>query len=128
MNDGGNNSFYSSNSTNISSATPANQGFDIGFFATANHPIACLFHVLFKGASLFSYVQVTMLNIFRFLFLNWFLGNEILAFMSIILFAAFDFWAVKNVTGRILVGLRWWSELDENGNEKWIFESKNEDK
>lgn len=26
---------------------------DIGFFATANHPIACLFHILFKGVSIF---------------------------------------------------------------------------
>lgn len=59
--------------------------------------------------------------------MNWFLGNEILAFMMIIMFAAFDFWTVKNVTGRILVGLRWWSELDDNGNEKWIFESSNQD-
>lgn len=27
------------------------------------------------------------------------------------------------MTGRILVNLRWWSEFDENGNEKWVFES-----
>jgi hypothetical protein len=37
------------------------------------------------------------------------LGNDILAFIAIILFAAADFWTVKNITGRILVGLRWWS-------------------
>jgi len=24
-------------------------------------------------------------------------------------FAALDFWTVKNVSGRLLVGLRWWS-------------------
>lgn len=42
------------------------------------------------------------------------------------MFAVFDFWTVKNITGRILVGLRWWSEIDDDGNEKWIFESKDE--
>ena len=34
-----------------------------------------------------------------------------------------DFWVVKNLSGRYLVGLRWWSNLDENGKEKWTFES-----
>lgn len=56
------------------------------------------------------------------------LGSEIVAFVIIILFAAADFWTVKNITGRILVGLRWWSEIDENGVEKWIFESADEKK
>ena len=37
--------------------------------------------------------------------------------------AAFDFWVVKNVTGRLLVNLRWWSEIDEFGEENWIYES-----
>jgi len=42
---------------------------------------------------------------------------------------AFDFWTVKNVTGRLLVGLKWWQERDENGKEKWKFECKvNEEK
>ena len=42
--------------------------------------------------------------------------------------AAFDFWTVKNITGRIMVGLRWWSEIDENGVEKWVFESNDQKK
>ncbi|KAJ3334352.1 Golgi apparatus membrane protein TVP23 A [Blyttiomyces sp. JEL0837] len=29
-----------------------------------------------------------------------------------------------NVTGRLLVGLRWWNEIREDGTEEWIFESK----
>ena len=39
--------------------------------------------------------------------------SEILQFITVILLAAFDFWTVKNVTGRLMVGLRWWSEIDE---------------
>jgi hypothetical protein len=58
--------------------------------------------------------------------LNALIGSEILTFICIITFAAFDFWTVKNVTGRLLVNLRWWSEYDENGNEKWIFESSDD--
>jgi len=40
-----------------------------------------------------------------------------------ILAGAFDFWIVKNITGRLLVGLRWRSEIKEDGTEKWHFES-----
>ncbi len=28
-----------------------------------------------------------------------------------VLLLAFDFWTVKNVSGRLLVGLRWWNEV-----------------
>jgi hypothetical protein len=31
---------------------------------------------------------------------------------------------VKNITGRLLVGLRWWVDFEENGDEKWKFECK----
>ena len=44
-------------------------------------------------------------------------------FIVVTIFLSFDFWTVKNVSGRLLVGLRWWSSVDEDGNEKWIFES-----
>ncbi|KAG8558373.1 hypothetical protein GDO81_016965 [Engystomops pustulosus] len=29
-----------------------------------------------------------------------------------------------NVTGRLLVGLRWWNQIDEDGKSHWIFEAK----
>ena len=41
----------------------------------------------------------------------------------VIILSALDFWTAKNVTGRLLVGLRWWSDYDEKGNEVWKFES-----
>ncbi|CDW83157.1 protein fam18b1-like [Stylonychia lemnae] len=97
--------------------TEGSTGNGMGIFSTANHPIACLFHILFKG-----------LSFFCFLFLNIFLGNDILAFIFIIIFAAIDFWVVKNVSGRLMVNLRWWSEIDEDGNENWVYESNTEDK
>ena len=97
---------------------------DIGIFSTASHPIACLFHLLFKGAAIFRYFS--NLYTFSFLFLNLFIGNEIVTFVVILVLSAMDFWTVKNITGRILVNLRWWSDIDEVGNEKWVFESNDD--
>jgi hypothetical protein len=44
--------------------------------------------------------------------------------VACIMLLAFDFWTVKNVTGRLLVGLRWWNEVRDDGSSVWIFESK----
>jgi hypothetical protein len=30
---------------------------------------------------------------------------------------------VKNVSGRLLVGLRWWNNVSEDGSNEWMFES-----
>ena len=46
-------------------------------------------------------------------------------FVLLILLISFDFWTVKNVTGRLLVGLRWWNFIDDEGKSHWIFENKN---
>lgn len=35
--------------------------------------------------------------------------------MIVVILAAIDFWIVKNLAGRLLVGLRWWIDFDENG-------------
>ena len=34
-----------------------------------------------------------------------------------------DFWVTKNIAGRQLAALRWYSKLDENNKETWCFES-----
>ena len=33
---------------------------------------------------------------------------------------------VKNVSGRLMVGLRWWNEVSETGGNEWKFESLQE--
>lgn len=50
------------------------------------------------------------------------LQAEIATFVVVVLLDCFDFWVTKNVTGRYLivslrklVGLRWWSEFNEQG-------------
>ena len=40
------------------------------------------------------------------------------------LLLAFDFWTVKNVSGRLMVGLRWWSEVRADGSTDWKFEAQ----
>eukprot|EP00331_Platyophrya_macrostoma_P015107 CAMPEP_0176463626 /NCGR_PEP_ID=MMETSP0127-20121128/36002_1 /TAXON_ID=938130 /ORGANISM="Platyophrya macrostoma, Strain WH" /LENGTH=163 /DNA_ID=CAMNT_0017855825 /DNA_START=15 /DNA_END=503 /DNA_ORIENTATION=+ len=73
----------------------------------AGHPIVCIFTVLFKGLSVFSYLFLPLFS------------NDVIGFILSVLFAAFDFWTVKNVSGRKLVGLRWRTILQDDGSEKW---------
>jgi hypothetical protein len=57
-----------------------------------------------------------------------FTSSFIFFFISVILLLAADFWNVKNIGGRLLVGLRWWNETDENGGSIWVFETANPDR
>ena len=51
------------------------------------------------------------------------MGGSVLLFVIIVLLLAFDFWTVKNVSGRLLCGLRWWNETGPDGESVWVFES-----
>eukprot|EP00462_Mataza_sp_D1_P011146 CAMPEP_0175155348 /NCGR_PEP_ID=MMETSP0087-20121206/20921_1 /TAXON_ID=136419 /ORGANISM="Unknown Unknown, Strain D1" /LENGTH=168 /DNA_ID=CAMNT_0016442485 /DNA_START=34 /DNA_END=540 /DNA_ORIENTATION=- len=77
------------------------------------HTTAAMFHVLFKAAAVLGY-----------LFCSLFSDNFVLVFVFVVLMLAFDFWTTKNVSGRLLVGLRWWNEVKEDGTNVWIYESK----
>jgi hypothetical protein len=45
-------------------------------------------------------------------------------FIITILLLAMDFYYLKNIAGRRLVGLRWWNEVDTTtGDGRWVFES-----
>eukprot|EP01018_Ginkgo_biloba_P038597 Gb_30232 [translate_table: standard] len=52
-----------------------------------------------------------------------FVNSFVIIFVVTVWLAALDFWVVKNVSGRILVGLRWWNEINEQGESIWKFES-----
>ncbi|GAO16102.1 hypothetical protein UVI_02039970 [Ustilaginoidea virens] len=48
----------------------------------------------------------------------------VMIFIITILLLAADFYYLKNIAGRRLVGLRWWNEVDpQSGESKWVFES-----
>ncbi|KAL5194495.1 Golgi apparatus membrane protein-like protein ECHIDNA [Glycine soja] len=75
------------------------------------NPRTCFFHVLFKAAALAFYILSAL-----------FIDNFVIIFVVTVLLAALDFWVVKNVSGRILVGLRWWNEINDLGESVWKFE------
>jgi hypothetical protein len=57
-----------------------------------------------------------------------FTSNYVFYFILIILLVAADFWNVKNIAGRLLVGLRWWNETNEMGKTIWVFENADENR
>lgn len=78
------------------------------------HPYITFFHLFFRGAAIVTY-----------LFSTWFSDSFIGSFVILTLLLSADFWVVKNITGRLLVGLRWWNYVDDNGQSHWVFESGN---
>lgn len=77
------------------------------------HPYVAIFHLLFRGAAVFTYI-----------FFGLYDDTFITTFVFVILLLSADFWTVKNITGRLLVGLRWWNYIDDNGESHWVYESK----
>jgi len=73
--------------------------------------VAAFFHCLFKLLAILVYI---------------FTESFILSFILCVILHALDFWTVKNVSGRLLVGLRWWNAVKEDGSSEWVFESKPE--
>ncbi|XP_074867150.1 Golgi apparatus membrane protein TVP23 homolog A isoform X3 [Carettochelys insculpta] len=81
--------------------------------ARIRHPLATFFHLFFRVSAIVTY-----------LLCDWFSKSFVACFVTILLLLSFDFWSVKNVTGRLLVGLRWWNQIDEDGKSHWVFEAK----
>lgn len=80
--------------------------------AASSHPMISLLHIVLKIVVVVVYVVFP-------LFSSSFFIKEI-----VVILAGIDFWIVKNITGRLLVGLRWWVDFEENGDERWKFECK----
>uniref|UniRef100_H2Y6Y1 Golgi apparatus membrane protein TVP23 homolog n=1 Tax=Ciona savignyi TaxID=51511 RepID=H2Y6Y1_CIOSA len=78
------------------------------------HPAACFFHLFFRVSALIVYLICGLTT-----------AGFVSSFIIIILLLSADFWTVKNVTGRLLVGLRWWNKVDEDGKSTWIYEARN---
>ncbi|XP_043282799.1 uncharacterized Golgi apparatus membrane protein-like protein CG5021 isoform X2 [Venturia canescens] len=77
------------------------------------HPYVTLFHLLFRVSAIVVYM-----------FCGWFSNSFIASFVTVVLLLSMDFWTVKNITGRLMVGLRWWNYVDDNGKSHWVFESR----
>ncbi|KAG5885463.1 hypothetical protein JTB14_037044 [Gonioctena quinquepunctata] len=77
------------------------------------HPYVTFFHLAFRGAAIAAYM-----------FCGWFSNSFITSFIIVVLLLSMDFWTVKNITGRMMVGLRWWNYVDDDGKSHWVFESR----
>ncbi|XP_069426890.1 Golgi apparatus membrane protein TVP23 homolog A isoform X3 [Ovis canadensis] len=81
--------------------------------SSSRHPVATFFHLFFRVSAIVTYVGC-----------DWFSKSFVGCFITVLLLLSFDFWSVKNVTGRLMVGLRWWNQIDEDGKSHWIFEAR----
>lgn len=92
---------------------PSNSGVVHNILRQSSHKTTATVHVLFKVAAVASY-----------LLLGLFTSSFVIQFVVTVTLLAVDFWTVKNVAGRLLVGLRWWNEVGEDGTtQTWRFES-----
>ncbi|KAF8746309.1 hypothetical protein AX14_000094 [Amanita brunnescens Koide BX004] len=84
-----------------------------GIFKQSAHPLTLFFLFFFRTAAVVVYVLC-----------GWFTDNYVLSTVIVVVLLAMDFWNCRNVAGRILVGLRFWNQVDEDGESYWVFESR----
>ncbi|XP_068610493.1 Golgi apparatus membrane protein TVP23 homolog B [Brachionichthys hirsutus] len=77
------------------------------------HPVASFFHLFFRAAAILVYLLCEVFS-----------ERSIACMVTIILLLSCDFWTVKNISGRLMVGLRWWNQVDDDGRSHWVFESR----
>lgn len=73
--------------------------------------MAAFFHTIFKVLAVLTFVICALFDL-----------SYIGMFVSVTIFLAVDFWIQKNVSGRLMVGLRWWNRIKDDGESEWIFE------
>jgi hypothetical protein len=78
------------------------------------HPVTLLTYLSFRIGSLLMYLFGVL-----------FIRNFVLVFILTLLLLSLDFYYLKNIAGRRLVGLRWWNEVNTStGDSHWVFESR----
>lgn len=92
-----------------------------GFLKTARHPFVCIFHLFFKALALTTFLFGS------FLFGGW-TGDYVFSFVTTTIFLSMDFWTVKNITGRLLVGMRWWNHIKDDGSNEWLYEAHTDER
>jgi len=84
----------------------------------SSHPITLLCFLGFRLSSLLIYLFGGII----------FHQNFILMFIITVILLSVDFYYLKNIAGRRLVGLRWWNEVNhQSGETHWVFESADPD-
>ncbi|KAI5991635.1 DUF846-domain-containing protein [Pisolithus albus] len=77
------------------------------------HPVVLLCLYFFRVAAISVYILCGL-----------FTNNYVLSTVVVVVLLAMDFWNCRNVAGRRLVGLRFWNQIDEDGESYWVFESR----
>lgn len=77
------------------------------------HPYVTFFHLAFRVSAVLVYM---LCGLFK--------NSFIASFVTVVLLLSMDFWTVKNITGRLMVGLRWWNYIDDDGKSHWVFEAR----
>ncbi|KAH9968923.1 Golgi apparatus membrane protein TVP23 [Russula dissimulans] len=77
------------------------------------HPVVLFVLYLFRIAAIATYILC-----------GFFTDNYVISTVIVVVLLAMDFWNCRNVAGRTLVGLRFWNQVDDNGESYWIFESR----
>ncbi|KAF9455706.1 Golgi apparatus membrane protein TVP23 [Collybia nuda] len=85
-----------------------------GIFRQSAHPLALFFLFFFRIAAIAVYILC-----------GFFTDNYVLSTVTVVVLLAMDFWNCRNVAGRTLVGLRFWNQVDDDGESYWVFESRN---
>ncbi|WVQ97661.1 hypothetical protein IAU59_004775 [Kwoniella sp. CBS 9459] len=91
----------------------AEEGGIRGILKQSSHPMSLAFLYLFRSAAIAVYVLCGL-----------FTDNYVLSIVLVVVLLSLDFWNTRNVAGRTLVGLRYWNEVDEEGESSWVFESR----
>ena len=84
-----------------------------GLHSPSTQRLALIGHYVFRVTALLIY-----------LFCSWFTSSFVLPFIFVLVCLSLDFWVVKNISGRVLVGLRWSSYIDDQGRIQWRFDSR----
>ncbi|KAI9572796.1 hypothetical protein HD554DRAFT_2167820 [Boletus coccyginus] len=84
-----------------------------GVFRQSAHPTALFCLYFFRIAAIAVYILCGL-----------FTDNYVLSTVAVVVLLAMDFWNCRNVAGRTLVGLRFWNQVDEDGESYWVFESR----
>ncbi|OBZ79133.1 Golgi apparatus membrane protein TVP23 [Grifola frondosa] len=84
-----------------------------GIFRQSAHPLALFCLYLFRIAAITVYILCGLL-----------ISNYVLSSVIVVVLLAMDFWNCRNVAGRTLVGLRFWNQVDDDGESYWVFESR----
>ncbi|KAM0793543.1 Golgi apparatus membrane protein tvp23 [Microbotryomycetes sp. NB124-2] len=89
---------------------------DASILSQSAHPVALICLYLFRSLAIATY-----------LLCGFFSSSYVFSTVLVVVLLSLDFWTVRNVSGRILCGLRFWNQVDEEGSSYWVFEHRSPD-